>query len=79
MTSAPADRLGLRERGRLADGLAADIVVFDPARVRANATYEEPRQFPTGIEWVIVNGSIVVEQGRHTGALPGRSLRHGRD
>ena len=79
MTSAPADRLGLRERGRLADGLAADVVVFDPARVRANATYEEPRQFPTGIEWVIVNGSIVVEKGRHTGATPGRSLRHGRD
>jgi N-acyl-D-amino-acid deacylase len=79
MTSAPADRLGLRERGRLADGLAADVVAFDPARVRANATYEEPRQFPTGIEWVIVNGSIVVEQGRHTGATPGRSLRHGRD
>ncbi|HEY3072044.1 MAG TPA: amidohydrolase family protein, partial [Candidatus Limnocylindrales bacterium] len=78
MTSAPADRLGLRERGRLADGLAADVVVFDPARVRANATYEEPRRFPTGIEWVIVNGSIVVEQGRHTGATPGRSLRHGR-
>jgi N-acyl-D-amino-acid deacylase len=79
MTSAPADRLGLTRRGRLADGLAADIVIFDPDRVRANATYEEPRQFPTGIEWVVVNGAIVVERGVHTGETPGRSLRHGRD
>jgi len=75
MTSAPADRLGLRDRGRLADGLKADIVVFDPQAVRSNATYDEPRQFPDGIEWVIVNGVVVVERGEHTGALPGRVLR----
>jgi N-acyl-D-amino-acid deacylase len=79
MTGAPAARLGLRGRGLLRDGFAADVVVFDPARVRANATYEEPRQFPDGIEHVIVNGIPVVDGGAHTGATPGRALRHGRD
>ena len=79
MTSMPAARLGLQDRGRLADGFVADVVVFDPATVRSNATYDEPRQFPTGIEHVIVNGHVVVENGEHTGALPGRALRRGRD
>jgi N-acyl-D-amino-acid deacylase len=79
MTSAPAARLGLRDRGLLRDGYAADVVVFDPARVRSNATYDEPRQFPDGIEHVMVNGELVVDGGHHTGALPGRALRHGRD
>jgi N-acyl-D-aspartate/D-glutamate deacylase len=79
MTSLPAARLGLRDRGRLADGLAADLVVFDPATVRANATYDEPRRYPDGIEHVVVNGELVVDGGRHTGATPGRALRHGRD
>ena len=54
-------------------------MVFDPARVRANATYDEPRQSPDGIEYVVVNGTLVVDGGRHTGALPGRALRRGRD
>jgi N-acyl-D-amino-acid deacylase len=75
MTAAPAARLGLTDRGRLADGLKADVVVFDPATVRANATYDEPRQFPDGIDHVIVNGVVVVDDGEHTGALPGRVLR----
>ncbi|HEX6474077.1 MAG TPA: amidohydrolase family protein, partial [Candidatus Limnocylindria bacterium] len=78
MTGAPAARLGLRERGQLRDGWVADVVVFDPARVRANATYDEPRQFPDGIEHVIVNGQLVVHGGTPTGALPGRALRRGR-
>ena len=78
MTSLPADRLGLRDRGRLADGLVADLVVFDPAKVRSNATYHEPRKFPDGIEHVIVNGTHVVEYGAPTGRLPGRSVRRGR-
>jgi len=79
MTSMPAARLGLKDRGRLADGFVADIAVFDPATVRSNATYDEPRRFPTGIEHVLVNGHLVVENGEHTGALPGRALRRGRD
>jgi N-acyl-D-amino-acid deacylase len=79
MTSAPAARLGLRDRGRLAEGLAADVVLFDPVTVRNLATYEEPRRFPEGIEHVIVNGTLVVDGGAHTGMTPGRALRHGRD
>jgi N-acyl-D-aspartate/D-glutamate deacylase len=78
MTGAPAARLGLNERGLLHDGYAADLVVFDPARVRSNATYDQPRQFPDGIEYVAVNGELVVDAGVHTGALPGRALRRGR-
>ena len=79
MTSMPAARLGLKDRGRIADGLVADLVVFDPATVRSNATYDDPRRFPDGIDHVIVNGTPVVENGAHTGALPGRALRRGRD
>jgi len=78
MTSAPAARLGLANRGLIRDGNAADLVIFDPARVRSNATYEQPRQFPSGIEWVLVDGQVVVEVGEHTGARPGRVLRNGR-
>ncbi|HEY7463147.1 MAG TPA: D-aminoacylase [Candidatus Limnocylindria bacterium] len=79
MTGAPAARLGLRSRGLLRDGYAADVVVFDAQRVRANATYDEPRQFPDGIEHVLVNGTLVVDGGSHTGATPGRAMRHARD
>lgn len=78
MTSAPAARLGLLDRGLLRDGYAADLVAFDPARVRSNATYNEPRRYPDGIEYVAVNGELVVDRGVHTGALPGRALRRGR-
>jgi N-acyl-D-amino-acid deacylase len=78
MTSAPAARLGIPDRGRLADGLKADIVVFDPANVRATATWDEPKQFPLGIPYVIVNGQVVVDGGTHTGATPGRALRRAR-
>jgi N-acyl-D-amino-acid deacylase len=79
MTSAPAARLGLRDRGQLQDGWVADVVVFDPERVRAHATYDEPRRHSEGIEHVLVNGVAVVADGQPTGARPGRALRHGRD
>jgi N-acyl-D-amino-acid deacylase len=79
MTSAPAARLGIADRGLVRDGLVADLVVFDPARVRSNATYDEPRRFPDGIDWVLVGGEIVVEPGvGHTGARSGRVLRRRR-
>ena len=78
MTGAPAARLGLRDRGRLAHGLAADLVLFDPLTVRTPATYDEPRQYPEGIPFVIVNGQLVVDGGKHTGATPGRAIRRGR-
>jgi N-acyl-D-amino-acid deacylase len=79
MTGASAARLGLHHRGTIRDGNFADLVVFDPATVRSNATYDEPRQFPTGIEHVIVNGTMVVRDGEHTGATPSRGIRLGVD
>ena len=79
MTGAAATRLGLKQRGTIRDGAYADIVVFDPATVRNNATYEDPRQFPTGIEHVVVNGTLVVDGDAHTGATPGRGIRLGVD
>jgi N-acyl-D-amino-acid deacylase len=79
MTAMPADRLGLKSRGRIVDDAIADLVVFDPATVRSNATYDEPRRPPDGIEHVLVDGRFVLEDGQHTGATPGRALRRGRD
>ncbi|HEV8252479.1 MAG TPA: amidohydrolase family protein [Candidatus Limnocylindria bacterium] len=78
MTGAPAARLGLTDRGLLRDGYTADLVVLDPARVRSNATYDQPRRYPDGIAYVAVNGELVVDGAAHTGALPGRALRRGR-
>jgi N-acyl-D-amino-acid deacylase len=77
MTSFPAQRLGLTNRGLLRDGFKADVVVFDPATVGAPATRGQPKQLPTGIDYVLVNGTLVVDQGAHTGALAGRALRRG--
>ena len=79
MTGAAAARLGLRQRGTIRDGNLADLVVFDPQTIRSNATYDEPRRFPTGIDHVIVNGTLVVRDGEHTGATPGRAIRLGVD
>ncbi|MCL6431103.1 MAG: D-aminoacylase [Anaerolineae bacterium] len=75
MSGFPAARFGLRDRGLLRPGLAADIVVFDPATVADRATHEAPRLAPAGIEHVLVNGVPVVQGGRLTGARPGRVLR----
>ena len=78
MTSFPAQRLGLPDRGLLRDGFKADIVVFNPDTVKTHATRENPKQYPIGIDYVIVNGKVVIDQGENTGALPGRGLRRGR-
>ncbi|MBV9599904.1 MAG: D-aminoacylase [Chloroflexi bacterium] len=78
MTSAPAACFGLEDRGTLRAGLAADLVLLNPDTVLDAATFEEPEQFPTGIDMVVVNGRVVVDGGEHTGALPGRALVSGR-
>ncbi len=77
MTGRAAERVGLRDRGRLAEGLAADLVLFDPARVADRATFAEPCQLPAGIDLVVVNGHVVIDGGRQTKARPGRVLRRG--
>ena len=74
MTSAPAQRLGLPDRGRLQAGLWADITIFDPEQVTDRATFTDPHQYPEGIGWVLVNGEVVVERQQHRGRLPGRVL-----
>ena len=74
MSAFPAQRLGIADRGVLKDGLKADIVVFDPARVRDVATFEQPHQFAEGFSTVIVNGRVVFENGAMTAARPGRVL-----
>ena len=76
MTGLPAQILSLKDRGILKKGNFADIVIFDPTTIQDKATYENGRQFPQGIEYVIVNGSITVDKGHHTGALNGKILRH---
>lgn len=75
MSGAVADRLHIADRGRVREGLAADLVVLDPATVCDRATWEEPRLAPVGIDTVLVNGVIAVAEGRATGALAGRLVR----
>jgi N-acyl-D-amino-acid deacylase len=75
MTSLPANRLKLFDRGRIAPGMAADLIVFDPNTIQDTATFSKPLAFPTGISYVLVNGKIAVEQGRSTGELAGKVLR----
>ena len=75
MTSGPANRLGLTDRGLVRPGMRADLVLFDAAAVRDAATFQEPERYPLGVEWVFVNGVPVIAAGDPTGALPGRVLR----
>jgi N-acyl-D-amino-acid deacylase len=75
MTSRPARRLGLSDRGVLRPGAVADLVLFDPDTVAAGADFDEPRRPALGIPHVFVGGIPVIEDGRRTAALPGRSLR----
>lgn len=74
MTSAPAAQLGLHDRGLILQGMAADIVVFNPATVADLATYENPSLPPAGIHYVLVNGTLVIDRENHTGARPGKVL-----
>jgi len=75
MTALPAEKLGLRDRGLIKQGMFADLVIFDPEKVIDKATYVEPHQYPEGIQYVLVNGKIVIDGKGHTGNLPGKALR----
>ncbi len=75
MTSQPAARVGLRDRGLLRPGMMADITAFDPVAVRDTSTYGDPTHYAEGIEDVVVNGRLAVRDGRMTGVLAGRALR----
>ncbi len=77
MTSMPAQRLGLADRGLLRAGMRADITIFNAQTVADKATYMEPRKFPEGIPYVIVNGQLAIDQGLHTGIQAGQVLRKG--
>ena len=75
MTSLPASILGLTDRGELKAGQAADVVIFDPATVGETNSFEKPKSYAKGVPYVLVNGVVVIENGEHTGAKPGRALR----
>mgnify|MGYP003399320211 CR=1 FL=1 len=75
VTSLPASRKGLSDRGVLRPGMAADVVLFDPATVADRATYADPLHYSAGIPYVAVNGQLVVDEGAITKARPGRPLR----
>jgi len=77
VTSQAADRANLRDRGILRPGMKADVVVFDPAKIRDVATYDDPHHFSEGVVDVVVNGVAVLREGAMTNALPGRVLRGG--
>jgi N-acyl-D-amino-acid deacylase len=74
MTWMNAQKLGLRDRGMVREGMAADLFLFDPERIIDRATFSDPHQFPEGVEYVLVNGQVVIDQGKHTGLKPGRIL-----
>ena len=75
MTALPASILGISDRGTIKEGKWADLVIFDPATVADKATFEEPFQYPVGIDTVLVNGQVVLDEGKHTNARPGKVLK----
>jgi N-acyl-D-amino-acid deacylase len=75
MTSWPASRMGLYDRGSLREGLWADVTIFDLERIKDRAAYEDPTAYPEGIDYVLVNGALVIDEACHTGATPGQVLR----
>ena len=75
LTKLPATNLNLRNRGELRENYFADIVIFDPYEIQDHSTFEEPHQYATGMQHVIVNGEVVLRNGEHTGALPGQVVR----
>jgi N-acyl-D-amino-acid deacylase len=75
LTSLPAQNLRLGDRGLLEEGRFADVVVCDPEQIEDHATYDDPHRYATGVVHVSVNGTLVLRDGEHTGALPGRAVR----
>jgi N-acyl-D-amino-acid deacylase len=75
MTSLPARTFGLKDRGLIRGGMAADLVIFDPARVGDKATYTKPHQYSEGFDYVLVNGKLAVEEGKVTATRSGHPLR----
>jgi N-acyl-D-aspartate/D-glutamate deacylase len=75
MTSLPAQRFNLKTKGSLREGLDADITVFDPKTITDRATYQDPRVKPSGIEYVVVNGAVVLSGSEFTEERPGRVIR----
>lgn len=76
MTSLPANRLGLPDRGRILRGMAADLVIFDPERITDRATFSEPTRYADGVDFLVINGTLVIDDGVLEDALPGQILRH---
>ena len=75
MTSMNAEKINIRDRGLIREGFWADVAIFDPEKVIDRATFDSPHQYPEGIPYVIVNGVVVLDDGNHTGALPGKVIR----
>ncbi|MGC8689560.1 MAG: amidohydrolase family protein, partial [Thermoplasmata archaeon] len=75
MTGLSAAKLRLKERGLIKEGYYADLVIFDPEKISDLATFNDPIKFPAGIDYVIVNGVIVAERGKHTNKKPGRIIK----
>ena len=75
MSGLPAQILGLKDRGLLREGYAADIAVFDPATVGETNSFEKTKSYAKGVPYVLVNGTLVIDKGEHTGAKPGKVLR----
>jgi N-acyl-D-aspartate/D-glutamate deacylase len=75
MTSLPAMKVGLKQRGILREGFWADVVIFNQVAIRDKATFDTPRQYPEGIEYVVVNGQVVFDHNKLTGVTPGKILK----
>jgi N-acyl-D-amino-acid deacylase len=75
MASFPAQKLGLEDRGLIREGLWADITIFNANKIMDKATFSNPHQYSEGIEYVMVNGKVVIEKGEHTKEMPGKVLR----
>ncbi len=74
-TSLPAEILGLEDRGWIKEGYAADILVFNPEKIRDKGTWQEPHQYSEGVEHLLINGKFAIDNGKYTGTLPGKPIR----